>query len=39
MPILLHIDSSPMTGELLDADEYVIGVPMHNWGPSSSFKL
>ena len=25
--------------ELLDADEYVIGVPMHNWGPSSHFKL
>ena len=25
--------------ELLDADEYVIGVPTHNWGPSASFKL
>lgn len=25
--------------ELLSADEYVIGVPMHNWGPSSLFKL
>jgi FMN-dependent NADH-azoreductase len=24
---------------LLDADEYVLGVPLHNWGPSSSFKL
>lgn len=25
--------------ELLDADEYVIAVPTHNWGPSASFKL
>lgn len=25
--------------ELLDADEYVMGVPMHNCGPSASFKL
>lgn len=25
--------------EVLEADEYVIGVPMHNWGPSSLFKL
>lgn len=25
--------------ELLNADEYVIGIPMHNWGPSSHFKL
>ncbi len=31
--------STELTKELLDADEYVIGVPMHNWGPSSSFKL
>jgi FMN-dependent NADH-azoreductase len=31
--------STELTSELLDADEYVIGVPMHNWGPSSSFKL
>jgi FMN-dependent NADH-azoreductase len=31
--------STQFTGELLQADEYVIGVPMHNWGPSSSFKL
>ena len=25
--------------ELLEADEYVIGMPMHNWGPPASFKL
>jgi FMN-dependent NADH-azoreductase len=25
--------------ELLDADEYVIGVPVHNWGPCANFKL
>lgn len=31
--------STEFTKEMLDADEYVIGVPMHNWGPSSSFKL
>ena len=31
--------STEFTKEVLDADEYVIGVPMHNWGPSSSFKL
>ncbi len=31
--------STVLTRELLDADEYVIGVPMHNWGPSASFKL
>lgn len=31
--------STELTGELLEAKEYVIGVPMHNWGPSSSFKL
>ncbi|HVY91721.1 MAG TPA: NAD(P)H-dependent oxidoreductase [Bryobacteraceae bacterium] len=31
--------SSLLTQELLDADEYVIGVPMHNWGPAASFRL
>ncbi|HSM76658.1 MAG TPA: NAD(P)H-dependent oxidoreductase [Bryobacteraceae bacterium] len=31
--------STELTDELLQADECVIGVPMHNWGPSSSFKL
>lgn len=31
--------STELTAELLEAEEYVIGVPMHNWGPSSSFKL
>lgn len=31
--------STTLARELQDADEYVIGVPMHNWGPSSSFKL
>lgn len=31
--------STELTRDVLDADEYVIGVPMHNWGPSSSFKL
>ncbi|MBN9657626.1 MAG: NAD(P)H-dependent oxidoreductase [Acidobacteria bacterium] len=31
--------STELTQELLAADEYVIGMPMHNWGPSSSFKL
>jgi FMN-dependent NADH-azoreductase len=31
--------STELVAELLEADEYVIGVPMHNWGPSSSFKL
>jgi FMN-dependent NADH-azoreductase len=31
--------STEFTQELIEADEYVIGVPMHNWGPSSSFKL
>ena len=31
--------STELSGELLDADEYVIGVPMHNWGPSASLKL
>ncbi len=31
--------STELVNELLRADEYVMGVPMHNWGPSSSFKL
>src|SRR5262249_11166479 len=31
--------STELTGEVMRADEYVIGVPMHNWGPASSFKL
>ncbi|MEK2604712.1 FMN-dependent NADH-azoreductase [Burkholderia arboris] len=31
--------STTFTTELRDADEYVIGVPMHNWGPSAHFKL
>ncbi|MGJ5813279.1 FMN-dependent NADH-azoreductase [Paludibaculum fermentans] len=31
--------STMLTRELLAADECVIGLPMHNWGPSSSFKL
>lgn len=31
--------STSLTQELLDADEYVLGVPMHNWGPASVFKL
>lgn len=31
--------STKLTSELLAADEYVIGVPMHNWGSSSAFKL
>lgn len=31
--------SDVFTAELHQADEYVIGVPMHNWGPSASFKL
>lgn len=31
--------STELTGELLRAEESVIGVPMHNWGPSSGFKL
>src|SRR5262245_20030769 len=31
--------STELTRELLDADEYVIGVPMHNWGPSAGLKL
>lgn len=31
--------STVLTQELLDADEYVFGVPLHNWGPNSGFKL
>ena len=31
--------STELTRELLRSDESVIGVPMHNWGPASSFKL
>lgn len=31
--------SAELIAELLKADEYVIGMPMHNWGPPSSFKL
>jgi FMN-dependent NADH-azoreductase len=31
--------STELTDELLSAGECVIGIPMHNWGPSSSFKL
>jgi FMN-dependent NADH-azoreductase len=31
--------SSELTGELLEADEFVIGIAMHNWGPATSFKL
>lgn len=31
--------STIFTSELLEADEYVIGVPCHNWAPPSSLKL
>lgn len=31
--------STELARELLDADEYVIGLPVHNWGPPASFKL
>jgi FMN-dependent NADH-azoreductase len=31
--------SSAFARELLDADEYVMGVPVHNWGPPAVFKL
>jgi FMN-dependent NADH-azoreductase len=31
--------SSELITELTDADEYVIGMPMHNFGPPSIFKL
>jgi FMN-dependent NADH-azoreductase len=31
--------STELSQELLDANEYVFGVPLHNWGPASSFRL
>ena len=31
--------SKEFIAELLDTNEYIIGMPMHNWGPPSSFKL
>jgi FMN-dependent NADH-azoreductase len=31
--------STRFVEQLADAREYVIGVPMHNWGPSARFKL
>jgi FMN-dependent NADH-azoreductase len=31
--------STRFAHELLTADAYVIGTPMHNWGPSASLKL
>jgi FMN-dependent NADH-azoreductase len=31
--------SLELVQELLEADEYVIGIPMHNCGPSARFKL
>jgi FMN-dependent NADH-azoreductase len=31
--------STELTQELLDADECVLGVPLHNWGPPAVFKL
>jgi FMN-dependent NADH-azoreductase len=31
--------STELTRELQAADEYAIGIPIHNWGPASSFKL
>jgi FMN-dependent NADH-azoreductase len=31
--------STELSSEMMDAGEYVIGVPMHNWGPSASLKL
>jgi FMN-dependent NADH-azoreductase len=31
--------SNALCAELREADEYVIGTPMHNWGPSGSLKL
>ncbi|HVU45279.1 MAG TPA: NAD(P)H-dependent oxidoreductase [Terracidiphilus sp.] len=35
----LLVLSNELAGDLLRADEYVFGVPMHNWGPASIFKL
>jgi len=31
--------STELSQELLEADEYVFGVPLHNWGAASSFRL
>lgn len=31
--------STELTQGLIAADEYVFGVPLHNWGPATSFKL
>jgi FMN-dependent NADH-azoreductase len=31
--------STELTQELLDADEYVFGLPLHNWGSTAGFKL
>lgn len=31
--------SDALVAELFEADEYVFGVPMHNFGPPSTFKL
>jgi FMN-dependent NADH-azoreductase len=31
--------STEFTTELLNADEYIIGLPVHNWGPAASMKL
>lgn len=31
--------SDELVRELLEADEYVIGMPMHNWSPSARLKL
>ncbi|HEX4001345.1 MAG TPA: NAD(P)H-dependent oxidoreductase [Candidatus Acidoferrales bacterium] len=31
--------STELARELLDADEYVMGIPTHNWGAPASFKL
>jgi FMN-dependent NADH-azoreductase len=31
--------SAQLIKELTNANEYVIGLPIHNWGPPSSFKL
>jgi len=35
---LLKLSTEFIT-ELLDADEYAMGMPIHNWGPPASFKL
>ena len=31
--------STEFTTELLRADEYILGLPVHNWSPAASFKL